>query len=200
MRRLKNKKGFTIVEVLITVTMLMIIGAAVAGLMYSMATASANQRRRQAEHANEENARMALLNVVRDVRMSSGATVAGNVLTLTARVNDVNYVFTYSLEPYTGGDGFYIPNPTSMLVRNFTTGTEDDWATATSNPFTRTIVHGFTPTIIASPVDSRVGIRIDLAIPNIGAEVPPELMVGVPEGFRRWTLNSAASYKRIPGL
>ncbi|MCL2224043.1 MAG: prepilin-type N-terminal cleavage/methylation domain-containing protein [Defluviitaleaceae bacterium] len=71
----KSMKGFSLVELIITITVLMVIMGGVMGLMMRMSAASADQRRLQAQHSAEQQARMALLNIVRDVRMSDTADV-----------------------------------------------------------------------------------------------------------------------------
>jgi type II secretory pathway pseudopilin PulG len=71
MCRAKNNKGFTMVELIIAITVLMVIMGTVMGLVHRMSAAAAEQRRRQAQHTVEEQARMALLSIVRDIRLSS---------------------------------------------------------------------------------------------------------------------------------
>jgi len=182
----KGSKGFSLIELIVTVTVLAVISSMVIGLMHQMSNTSAQQRRSQAERINEEQARMALLNIVRDARLSHSATVSGNQLVLTSfhvrRGQNVTITYTWDNNPasdvYTGNlllQRTSVSAPGGIQIGD---GPED-WP----NTFSPIALDGVTATI-----DSLNRLNI-------------ELVMNVPDGMGGediWNINSAVSMQRMP--
>jgi len=188
MRCCKKRKGFSLVELLVTITVLLVIGGMVAGLMFRMSSASSDQRRRQALHSNEEQTRRALLNIVRDVRMSYDAEVSGTTLTLYARHNGEEFTITYTLAPCNFDDMLIdidIPDDANRIYREAVGDDGGDWP----NPFIPPVVENVEYTLLPDgSVEnrSRIRINLDIPVPNFDGT------------FRTWEIESAASFRRMP--
>lgn len=198
MMRLKIKKGFSLVELIIVIAVLMVIMVAVSSLLIQMTNAATNQRRSQAAHIAEEQARMALLNIVRDVRMSNGLLVTpipagGFPLSLAATTpGGDTFEIRYTLTPIPAAEigtvdaydaGQFIvtrsfhPIPPSTFVpppTNPVGDGPDQW----SNPFSPVTVRNFTInpyTMAVSPgttFDTRLSLDVLLWIPLIAGDAP----------------------------
>jgi len=190
----KCQKGFSLVELIIVVTVLMIVMSAVSILAFQMSTAAANQRRRQAQHAAEGQIRMALLNIVRDVRMSSERDIAAEdpipapletyiPLVLNAYTRDrtpVIITYTLNLIPDPGSVDAYDASQ-FLITRNvsYVAGGDvpiGDGADEWPNPFVPITVRNFTVIEYEPEID---GVTItDLGRFNLEIEIWIPLMPG----------------------
>jgi prepilin-type N-terminal cleavage/methylation domain-containing protein len=114
---MKAKKGFTLLELILTITVLSIITASLGMALLGTLTSWADGRNRQNLHEYESQARTALLAMVRDIRMShavtfvdnsaGGLAIAGDALVLRARTHDgdareIRYFFDNSMVDASG--------------------------------------------------------------------------------------------------
>jgi type II secretory pathway pseudopilin PulG len=184
-RQAKRYKGFSLVELIIAITVLMIIMGSVALLTQRMSNASADQRRLQSQNFFEEQARMALLSMVRDVRMSNGTLgMTTNSLTLNVAYGATLGTVQYGWSPIPAGMavGHYVSDGDVLLTRVVAPpALEALWEIR--NPFTPSIISSFEP----SGGDGRIGLRVNLQLANLDGT-----------GFRPWYVPSAVSYRRIP--
>lgn len=130
---MKNKKGFTLVELIIVITVLVVVMGGVSLLMRQMAVAAENQRQDRVLRAVEEQARMAMLTIVRDARLSHNAVyVPDTSLTLTARhpflpagANEVIITYTWDLISAIGVDEDFYDAGDRLLQRTVRVGGVD---------------------------------------------------------------------------
>jgi len=203
----KRRKGFSIVELIITVALLMIIMVAVSTVSVRVSNASTDQQRRQAFHANEEQVRLALLNFVRDVRTSSGVLPGSNNLSGTNTAND-SIVFiatrgastgtvTYTLRQNNSTD--YFVGGRYLLERTLGAGIvlgpgPDDWP----NPSSVVAIHD----MIVTEVGNRLNIEIVVTMPVTGNEPPPvevcTLALCCNQQCRVWRIRSSVATQRRP--
>lgn len=191
----KAKKGFSLVELIVAISVLIIVMAVTSVVASRMMEASASQRRMANRHVYEDHARQALLSVLRDARISDRAlTVAPDLLVLRAyrpgatsgTTNTVTITYTR-----TGG-----------LLERAITGTlpivegplPHDWP----NPFVPARIDAFRPESVNPPDNTRLDVELILDLPLMPGEeaVPGD---GAIAGHRRWTVNSAVTIARIPG-
>ncbi|MCL2576692.1 MAG: type II secretion system GspH family protein [Defluviitaleaceae bacterium] len=199
MCHLKKKKGFTLVELIIAISVLSVIVGMTTGLMIRMANTSAEQRRHQALREVEEQARMALLGMVRDTRMSYDANWGTpGVLVLNAIHEGEEIEITYFLDmgAYTG-DGFTAPAGMSMNVLNREIVCVCHVAVADCpswpNAFVPAVVNDVEFNVL--PPGGRIGINIELIAPRFRDEPNP---LSSNNNFRTLSINSAVSFERIP--
>jgi prepilin-type N-terminal cleavage/methylation domain-containing protein len=102
----KKNKGFTLVELIVTVSILGLVMAVLGGAIISTFQAFTNHRIRDRQHRAETQARLALLAIVRDIRLSHEVLLVDTtpvpdeapVLILRARLNTGAYrTITYTL-------------------------------------------------------------------------------------------------------
>ena len=114
---IKSKKGFTLIELIITITVLSIILMALGGVLVYSFNSFKRLNDRQLMHSEEQQLRMALLTMVRDARQSKNVTSSGaNTLVLTVpRISNTDATVTYGIN-------------NNMLTRTVTNGPLDtDW-------------------------------------------------------------------------
>ena len=207
----RSQKGFSLVELIIAVTVLTVIVGTTMGLMHRMSASSADQRRRQAQHTVEEQARLALLNIVRDARLSHNAEIIGDDLVLTAfHATRGNITITYSLDTtddtrdlirndYTHSEAGVLTR-TMVFVANGNPVIPGEGADEWRNPFVPVVLQAFEPDVIANRID----IVLRLNLPLFGGEVIADADIIADDGqfavfdFREWTVSSAVSFRRIP--
>lgn len=204
MFREKNRKGFTLVELIITITVLMLIMGVMVGLAVQMANAATDQQRAQAQHVQQTQARMALLNVVRDARMSfhePPPTITANGFVFTSETRSgISVTITYTVEPHVAAAGdIYTGN--FLLTRNVTGGPgfadigegEDQWP----NPFAAVALQDINIDMTDFADNGRLGIDITLWVPLFSNDVVDPLDTA-PDGFRTWELESRVAVRRRP--
>jgi type II secretory pathway pseudopilin PulG len=212
MFRFKRSKGFTLVEMIIAVGVLMVIMGSLVGMMIRMSTTSAEQARRQQQHALEEQARMALLSLVRDIRLSHdvvplpGESIEGmDGLQLTARHDNLEFIIVYTLEEDPNKMTLYGDNLIDINGRLERTITSPDLLVpgaaeaAWPNAFSSANMRKFFPEIEDDDLgDHRVTIEFQLAVHESFNDTLPHFEPDEIENFRAWTITSAASFRRRP--
>ena len=104
---MRAKKGFTLVELIITVAVLVIIMVSMGGALVGTLSAWKEGRDRELLHEYETQARTALLAIVRDIRNSKAVTEVGSGLgdTLVLTTDEETpRTITYTLEEAAVGD------------------------------------------------------------------------------------------------
>jgi hypothetical protein len=170
-----------------------------------MSTASAQQRALVASHTGEEQARIALLNIVRDARASHTHVVTANSLTLTAfhDVRGENVTITYTWPIAANNPDYYLAANNRQLTRTVSIpvgNAPNEW----NNPFSDVLLRELN---LDTATLGRIGIELVLWMPVVGstdgltlaldAGGNPELTAD-GEPLQIWEINSAVATRRMP--
>jgi prepilin-type N-terminal cleavage/methylation domain-containing protein len=196
MFRLKRNKGFSLLELIITITVLTVVMAAMTVLMVRMTGAATDQRRNQAQNIAQEQARMALLSMVRDARLSHTIVTSGtNTLTLHATTRGGQpVVITYSAttnataDIYTGNNVLH----REMTINGVATTVVGDGENQWPNSFSAAPLEQF---ITSSTPSGHLNIDLTLWLPVYAGDVvdPAD---PADDGFRTWEIGTTVATNR----
>jgi prepilin-type N-terminal cleavage/methylation domain-containing protein len=204
MSRRKGSKGFSLVELVITVTVLSIVMSMVIGIMNHMSSAASSQRRVQAQQINEEQARLALLSIVRDARLSDSVVAIPGGIEFTAQRAGTGVVtITYTWNTAVVKEATDIYTGTFLLQRDISPATivvgdgPGQWPNSFSTVPIDDVEIEFFP--IPEPPEGYVGfdITIWLNVPDEYGELSPS---PTPDDTcsHWWQINSSIAVKRVP--
>jgi len=117
----KGKKGFTLLEMIIVVTVLTIVIMMLGGVMLQAFQSSTTLSSRNLVHNTENHMRAALLSMVRDIRLSDSihSSTTADKLVLTARCRNDNSIFEITYEVIAGELTRVFSNPLAVWPIGF---------------------------------------------------------------------------------
>lgn len=198
MDKLKKRGGFTLVELIISIGVLLVIMGAVTVVASQMMTSISTQRQRQAQAVYEEQARTALLTMIRDARASyayyadftvdfdAGETT--DLITFTAfhTQREEQITIIYEVIDVDTDDAYAVNR---LLIRTLECASGDPLfgvgeyeAGGWPNPFTPTVIHSFNviryqphprpdPFNHALGIEGRLEIELDVLLPMFPGDI-----------------------------